>query len=157
MIPTAQVLADILNDPAIPSEALPPWGHFMDRENAAGRIERWVPEGEEARVNASLYVGMLAYLWERGHMVLTGTPGFARANDVFAPIRDATTNMAPNPTEALAAVVREVAKLLAKQEQLMRTLNDTCVLTIRTGREVNASAPAAPPASADRPDSPPGA
>lgn len=109
MIPTAQVLCDILNDPEIPEGALPTWGHFMNCENAAGRVERWVPEGEEARVNSALYFSMLAYLWERGHMVLTGTPGFARTNHLCDPIDAAVRNMADTPVEALAAVVREVA------------------------------------------------
>lgn len=142
MIPTAQVLSDILNDPAIPAEAKPKDMEAHPRKQRGEIVGYdfvvalgWRPfAGEEFMVNAALYYSLSEWLWERGMHVRAGVMIEARAaaSDEWCWTEGCTfiDKVAATPLEALAAVVREVA---------------------------TASVPAAPPASADTPGSPPGA
>lgn len=109
MIPSAQVLCDILNDPTVPSEAKP---SDMRRRDAApddedDRIIRFVPcslYSHVEQVNAALFWSLSAWLWERGVYPWVIRPGEAWAAETRTVAQDAAT-----PVEALAAVVREVA------------------------------------------------
>lgn len=130
MIPSARVLADILNDPAIPAEAKGEYGHTQ--EWVGGSFGLSTPFGSDfespERVNAALFWSLSAFLWDVG----SKTMGVWRAADLgfMASTQCDKRAWAETPTEALADVVRYMA---------------------------TASAPAALPASADTPGSPPGA
>lgn len=106
MIPTAEVLASILNDPAIPSEAKPEvlrdqqWDGYNDWERLESDDGIWA---DASRINADLFWSFSAWLWERpdSHYLLP------QMNGTFYACYDG--QFYPTPTEALAAVVRQVA------------------------------------------------
>lgn len=123
MIPSAATLASILNDPAIPADAKP-----KDME-AYPRKERGVVvgydfvvavgwpafKGEEFMVNAALFWSLSAWLWGRGIHVETWIAPVCSGCKVSTPQPNGCMGirgecrLLHSPTEALAAVVREVA------------------------------------------------
>lgn len=110
MIPTAQVLADILNDPAIPAEALPD-SHAGSTTVRNGKMV--VNPDSVADLNAALYWSLSAWLWGRDVYVWVEPSrhgGWFAAEDCGEGGPHVYPT-APSPVEALAAVVREVAAL----------------------------------------------
>lgn len=125
MIPSAQTLADILNDPAIPSEAKP------ECLLKGGKHKKFGLCGAESNVlcvedpphlsivfdteatNAALFWSLSAWLWGRGicpwidESIHTGYFAAEYRGDDSGPHAWPTK---PTPVEALAAVVREVAQ-----------------------------------------------
>lgn len=120
MIPNAETLAAILNDPAIPSEAKPEWARngVTLKSGMLGDPLIWACcTGYLAKhANADLFWSMSAWLWERGDgiTVNSGAVFMAAQNQPAKSFRidgrGAAAYTAATPIEALAAVVREVAK-----------------------------------------------
>lgn len=113
MIPTAQVLAAILNDPTIPAEAKPEQFSYARTWETVGDKQIWHPPCDGyygcEYVNAALYWSLSAWLRERGievrismHQTLFQ---FTNTGNGYPP----SFPVATTPVEALAAVVREVA------------------------------------------------
>lgn len=111
-IPSAQVLADILNDPGIPAEAKPEWFRNWRRDE---QTRRWVVAPHRVdETNAALFWSLSAWLWERGHRVYTARlpdGGPYQAESIQTGVR----SFADTPVEALAAVVRKVAASTASR------------------------------------------
>lgn len=109
MIPTAQTLAAILNDPAIPREAKGEYGMDAKWENLPFGLAD--PMGPHL-FNAALFWSMSAWLWGRGicpwidESIHTGYFAAEYRGDDDGPYAWPTK---PTPLEALAAVVRAVA------------------------------------------------
>lgn len=120
MIPTTQVLCDILNDPAIPAEAKPsgmrgndyvPRGEYVvDRDLDDDLVDYRTPVDT---ANAALYWSLSAWLWERGVFPRVEVHG-SSAMCPWAKGMDYGLASRRTPVEALAAVVREVAGLGVK-------------------------------------------
>ena len=115
MIPTAQVLADLLNDPAIPAEAKPrdiPGRDWQEQDGGLlGQCDGFVPTSwvDRGRVNVALFWSLSAWLWGRGEDVRVSPTGLDSGFGAGYPIDGGYDSMfAPTPVEALAAVVRQV-------------------------------------------------
>lgn len=123
MTPTAQVLCDILNDPAIPSEAKPSFG-WDDKNDPLvwftlhpGQLDtecRFITGMSEERANAALFWSLSAWLWERGVTVVMRRAGKSSGTHVDAYSKRGAVvkcRWEPSPVEALAAVVKEIAAM----------------------------------------------
>lgn len=100
MIPNAQTLADILNDPAIPAEAKPLWFHNWNREEPT---RKWIVEPHKVyELNADLYWSLSAWMYAKRKPLAM----LAMKDGTFSNLCGHT---GPTPIEAIAAVVRRVA------------------------------------------------
>lgn len=115
MIPSAQTLADLLNDPAIPAEAKPNRHMSIDpRAGLPGGGHETSPyPANEYEVNAALFWSMSAFLWEQGASIFVSPldplyQACCTHNDDG--LVHTTRVVDESPAESLAAVVREVAK-----------------------------------------------
>lgn len=148
--PSAETLVSILNDPAIPGEAKA--ADYNDGAATCSGDMIAVPMRDwpgsmtmhRTLLDAVLYRNMSAWLWERGWHCVSGHPQYQEWKPCFNMFtQEVARANGATPVEALAAVVREAAAQMAKNEHLARTLNDTCVLAVRSGpdRDVNAASP----------------
>lgn len=120
MIPSAQVLCEILNDPAIPAEAKPSDIHGRDwivREGELVCLGEWY---KCDRINAALFWSLSAWMWNRDgvaefHVDRGGAPTGVWAAHVGGAFEYTTIERAPTPVEAVAAAVRIAARAVAAQ------------------------------------------
>lgn len=126
MIPSAEVLCRILNDPAIPAEAKGEYGHT--HEWVGGSFGLSTPFGSDfespERVNADMFWSLSAWLLSKvgPHWKLSmnrivdpesGDTGtfrvYAAEMNGFSLTSEYALEQSATPLEAIAAVVREVA------------------------------------------------
>jgi len=119
IIPSAQTLADLLNDPEIPREAKPEW--MKRRSHKAVHVDD--PEGDFLKVvdkrgysvfslyhkeaHRDVFWSISAWMWERGHTPMVMPHTNRRFGAVVPTDLDARVEAA-SPVEALAAVVKRV-------------------------------------------------
>jgi hypothetical protein len=104
LIPNAEVLASILNDPEIPEEALPRTGHYLNETipGTGGRLKRWVPEND-LDTNYRLFWSLWEWVLSRDR----GVPAIGMDRD--GNIGIARGIVRKTPVEAVAALVRELS------------------------------------------------